>query len=436
MSSPRFRWAAALLAVVLLSVLAACGGSSDSGGNVTLTYRLWDDQQKIGYEKVMAAFEKANPNIHVKIELLPYDQYWTKMTADAVAGTAPDVFWMQTTEFPEFVTKGVLADLSPLKLDTAQYQPNVVQSYTYKGKLYGVPKDFGIVGLLYNKDLFKKAGVTMPDELTWAPDGSGSLLPIARKLTADDKGRHPGDPGFDQGKTKQYGFASWDHYQTQWMNWVVSNGGKIVDQPFGKYTFNDAASVPALQFGVDLINKYHVSPPAAQTNPPADKVTELFKRGQMAMFPANNALLPFVAPDAGFTIGIAPMPAGPKGRAVNINGLSEAVYSKSPHKAAAMKLAAFLGTAPAQKIMADGGYILPALNGLSQGYVDYWKKKGLDVSPFLEESKGTTFNLPITTGFTAFEDKLNQTFNDMYLGKLTPQQAADRAVADGNALVK
>jgi multiple sugar transport system substrate-binding protein len=42
----------------------------------------------------------------------------------------------------------------------------------------------------------------------------------------------------------------------------------------------------------------------------------------------------------------------------------------------------------------------------------------------------------VTTGFTAFENKLNQTFNDMYLGKLTPQQAADQAVRDGDALVK
>ena len=436
MPSPRFRWAAALLGAALFSAVAACGGSGDSSGNVTLTYRLWDDQQKVGYDKVMAAFEKANPTIHVKIELLPYDQYWTKMTADAVAGTAPDVFWMQTTQFPEFVTKGVLADLSSLNLDTTKYQPNVVQSYTYKEKLYGVPKDFGIVGLLYNKDLFKKAGVSMPDKLTWAPDGSGTLLETARKVTVDDAGRHPADAGFDPGKVKQYGFASWDHYQTQWMNWVSSNGGKLVDKPFGKYTFNDAASVGALQFGVDLVNKYHVAPPAAQTNPPSDKINEMFKQGQVAMFPANNALLPFVAPGAGFTIGIAPMPAGPAGRSVNINGLSEAVYAKSKHKAAAMKLARYLGSAEPQKMMADQGYVFPALNGLAQGYVDYWKNKGLDVSPFLEESRGSTFNLPITTGFTAFESKLKQTFNDMYLGKLTPQQAADRAVADGNALVK
>ncbi|MBD2892534.1 hypothetical protein amrb99_14440 [Actinomadura sp. RB99] len=436
MTSPRIRTIAAVLGAALLSTATACGGSGGSGGSVTLTYRLWDDQQKAGYQKVMAAFEKADPGVHVKIELLPYDQYWTKMTADAVAGTAPDVFWMQTSQFPEFVTKGILADLDALKLDTTKYNANVVQSYTYKGKLYGVPKDFGIVGLLYNEDLFKKAGVTMPDKLTWAPDGSGTLLETARKLTVDDKGRHPDQAGFDAGKVKQYGFASWNHYQTQWMNWVSSNGGKLVDKPFGKYAFNDAASVQALQFGVDLVNKYHVAPPAAQTNPPSDKINEMFKQGRVAMFPANNALLPFVAPGANFTIGIAPMPAGPAGRVVNINGLSEAVYSRSAHKEAAMKLARFLSGPEAQKIMADGGYVFPALNGLSQGYLDYWKQKGLDVSPFLEESRGATFNLPVTTGFTAFENKLNQTFNDMYLGKLTPQQAADQAVRDGDALVK
>ncbi|GAA2118400.1 ABC transporter substrate-binding protein [Actinomadura napierensis] len=436
MKSPRIRTIAAVLGAALVSTATACGGSGDSGGSVTLTYRLWDDQQKAGYAKVMAAFEKANPGVRVKLEQLPYDQYWTKMTADAVAGTAPDVFWMQTSQFPEFVTKGILADLGALKLDTSKYNANVVQSYTYKGKLYGVPKDFGIVGLLYNEDLFKKAGVTMPDKLTWAPDGSGTLLETARKLTADDNGKHPDQPGFDAGKVKQYGFASWNHYQTQWMNWVSSNGGKLVDKPFGKYAFNDAASVQALQFGVDLVNKYHVAPPAAQTNPPSDKINEMFKQGRVAMFPANNALLPFVAPGAGFKIGVASMPAGPAGRVVNINGLSEAVYARSPHKEAAMKLARFLGGSEAQKIMADGGYVFPALNGLSQGYLDYWKQKGLDVSPFLEESRGATFNLPVTTGFTAFENKLNQTFNDMYLGKLTPQQAADKAVHDGDALVK
>ncbi|MFF0247604.1 ABC transporter substrate-binding protein [Streptosporangium sandarakinum] len=443
MHTPRIRWAAALAGAALLTAVSACGSSDSSGSSsggsgekVTLTYRLWDEQQKVGYEKVMAAFEKANPNIDVTVEMLPWDQYWTKLTADAVAGTAPDVFWMQTSYFPEFVTKGVLTDLSPLKLDTSKYHKTVVDAYTYQGKLYGVPKDWGIVGLLYNKDAFKKAGVEMPEKLTWAPDGSGTLLETARKLTVDEAGKHPDEPGFDAGKVKQYGFGSWNHYQTQWMNWVESNGGKLVDKNFGHYTFNDDASVQALQFGVDLVNKYHVAPPAAQTNLPTGKMTEMFERGEVAMFPANNALLPFVAPEINFELGIAMMPEGPKGRSVNLNGLSEAVYAKTEHPAEANKLAAFLGSPEAQKIMADGGYVFPALVEFGQNYVDYWKNsKKLDVSPFLEESKGTTYGMPVVTGFPGYESKLVQIFNEMYLGRITPKQAADQAVQEGNASI-
>ncbi|MCK2216860.1 sugar ABC transporter substrate-binding protein [Actinomadura sp. ATCC 31491] len=432
MQTPRIRWAGALLGAAML-VLPGCSSTGGDPGKVTLTYRLWDEQQKAGYDQVMAAFEKANPGIDVTVELLPYDQYWTKLTADVVGGSAPDVFWMTPTQFPEFVTKGVLA---PVQVDTAKYHQTVVGSFTYEGKLYGVPKDWGIVGLLYNKDLFAKAGVEMPDKLTWAADGSGTLLDTARRLTVDEAGKHPDEPGFDPDKVRTYGFASWNHYQTQWMNWVVSNGGKLVDKPFGKYAFNDPAAVQALQFGVDLVNKHHVSPPATRTNPPTGKVTDMFKAGQVAMFPANNALLPFVAPEATFQVGVALMPEGPAGRAVNLNGLAEAVYAKSDHPQEAMKLAQFLGTAEAQKIMADGGYVFPALNGLEQGYVDYWKAKNVDVTPFAKEAEGTTFPLPITTGFTGFETKLNQLFNEMYLGKLSPRQAADQAVAEGNATVK
>jgi len=390
------RLGAAALGITLLAAGTACGGgTSGSDGTTHLVYRTWDDQQKIGLEKVMAAFEKKNPKIDVKVELLPYDQYWTKLTADVVAGTAPDVFWMQTTDFPDFVSKGVLADLTGDIKDLSSYNKNVVDSYTYKGKLYGVPKDWGAVALLYNKDLFAKAGVTMPDNLTWAPDGSGTFLPMLRKLTVDSHGRHPDDPGFDAKKVKTWGFASWNHYQTQWMNWMVSNGGQLIDKPFGKLTINSPQDVAALQWGVDLSKKWKVSPPATETNPPTGQATEMFERGQVAIFPANNALLPFVQPAAKFKIGVASMPAGPAGRAVNINGLSEAVYAKSPHLAQAKQLARFLATPDAQKIMGNAGYVFPAINSLDQGYVDYWKAKGIDVGPYVEETKGKTFNLPI-----------------------------------------
>jgi multiple sugar transport system substrate-binding protein len=221
------------------------------------------------------------------------------------------------------------------------------------------------------------------------------------------------------------------------MNWVVSNGGTLVDKPYGSFTFDSAQAVAALQFGVDLANKWHVSPPANQTNPPSGTATETFQRGEAAFFPANNALMPYVVPQAKFTVGVASMPAGPSGRHVNINGLGEAVYAKTRHPQQAKELAAFLASEDAQKIMGEEGYVFPAISKLDPLYVQYWKaSKNIDIQPFLDEANGETFNLPIVRGFTAAETKIVSVMNEMYLGKLSPDKAASQAVKDGNSVLK
>jgi multiple sugar transport system substrate-binding protein len=409
MSNPLSRRTVLLGAAGLLGGLTACGSSNEkasSGGKTELVYRLWDEQQEVGYKAVFAAFTAENPDITVRMEVLPWDQYWTKLTTELASGKAPDVFWLTVDYFPDLAGKGVLAPLDDLiakagiKLDS--YHPNVVQSYKFEDKQLGMPKDLGVVGLLYNKTLVAKAGITMPDQLTWAPDGSGNFLEIARKLTVGDK---------------QWGFCSWNHSQTQWLNWIASNGGRAMDKPYGSFDFAGQKSVEALQWARDLIFKWHVSPDGTRTNPPSGQATEMFYRGEVAMFPANNALLPYALPEVKFPIGVAALPAGPSGRTVVINGLAEVMFAKTKHPEEAGKLVAFLGSAKAQKLMGDAGYIIPALNDAGAGYAAYWKKKGIDVQPFLDSAAGSTVNLPIAEGWTAKVTEINKTMNDLYLDK-------------------
>ncbi|MFC9688260.1 ABC transporter substrate-binding protein [Kribbella sp. NPDC056951] len=398
-----------LLGAAGLAGLTACGSSTDkasNGGKTELVYRLWDEQQEVGYKAVFAAFTAENPDITVRMEVLPWDQYWTKLTTELAGGKAPDVFWLTVENFPDLAGKGVLAPLDDviakagLKLDS--YHPNVVQSYKFEDKQLGLPKDLGVVGLLYNKTLVAKAGITMPDQLTWAPDGSGNFLEIARKLTVSDK---------------QWGFCSWNHSQTQWLNWIASNGGKAMDKPYGTFDFAGPKSVEALQWARDLIFKWRVSPDGTRTNPPTGQATEMFYRGEVAMFPANNALLPFALPEVKFPIGVAALPAGPSGRTVVINGLAEVMFAKTKHPDEAGKLIAFLGSAKAQKLMGDAGYIIPALNDAGAGYAAYWKQKGIDVQPFLDSAAGSTVNMPIAEGWTAKVAEINKAMNDVYLDK-------------------
>jgi multiple sugar transport system substrate-binding protein len=390
----------------------SCGSSGDdaAGGPVELVYRLWDEQQEVGYKSVFAAFTAENPGITVRMEVLPWDQYWTKLTTELASGKAPDVFWLTVENFPDLASKGVLAPLDELlegaKLDLASYHPNVVQSYKYEDKQLGVPKDLGVVGLLYNKNLVAKAGITMPEKLTWAPDGSGTFLDVARKLTVDKAGLKAGQSGFDAGAIKQWGFCSWNHSQTQWLNWIASNGGKAMDAPYGTFEFAGAKSVEALQWARDLVFKWHVSPDGTRTNPPTGQATEMFYRGEVAMFPANNALLPFALPEVKFPMTKHPEEAG--------------------------KLITFLGSEKAQKLMGDAGYVIPALNGTAAGYSEYWKKKGIDVQPFLDSAAGSTVNMPIATGWTAKVADINKVVNELYLDKGDAAKVATAMDEKGN----
>ena len=238
--------------------LAGCGSSNDGasggggGGKVELVYRLWDEQQEVGYKAVFAAFTAENPDITVRMEVLPYDQYWTKLTTELASGKAPDVFWLTVDSFPDLAGKGVLAPLDDLiakaglKLDS--YHPNVVQSYKFEDKQLGMPKDLGIVGLLYNKNAVREgrghdAGPSSPGLRTARAPSSR----LARKLTVG---------------SKQWGFCSWNHSQTQWLNWIASNGGHAMDKPYGTFDFAGPKSVEALQFARDLVFKWQVSPTA------------------------------------------------------------------------------------------------------------------------------------------------------------------------------
>ena len=105
---------AAVAATALLTLgTAACSPSSSGGdaaqqssggGKTTVTVRIWDDQVAKAYEQSFAAFTKANPDITVKLNLVPYADYFTKLPLDVSSGTVDDIFWTNTTPF------GALAD--------------------------------------------------------------------------------------------------------------------------------------------------------------------------------------------------------------------------------------------------------------------------------------------------------------------------------------
>ena len=130
-----------LLALGLIAplVMTACGSSDDSSsgageagsGTGQITYWLWDSNQLPAYQKCADAFQKANPDVQVKIEQLGWNDYWTKLTTGFVSGTAPDVFTDHLQKYPEFAKQGQLVALDDL-IRLSGLSPAVVRTVLFE----------------------------------------------------------------------------------------------------------------------------------------------------------------------------------------------------------------------------------------------------------------------------------------------------------------
>ncbi|GAA2884020.1 sugar ABC transporter substrate-binding protein [Actinoplanes cyaneus] len=421
------------LTITALLLTAGCSiaGNDDADGKTTVTFRLWDEQVATAYEQSFAAFEKTHPEITVDVQVVPWADYWTKLPADVAAGTAADIFWTNTSNFGLYADNGHL-----LPVDVSgDWTKSVVDLYTRGGKLWGVPQLWDSIALYYNKDLVTKAGVD-PAALTWDPSRPDDPFRAAlRRLTADGAGRHPGEAGFDPKDITTYGFnAALDQQAIMW-DFVGSNGGTW--QTGDAFTFADQPkTAQAVQYVVDLINKEHVAPSAADTNTNSDKALQLFTQGRIALFQSGPYHLKAVHDGAGFPWGIAPLLDGPAGRVGVVHGVAAVASARTAHKEATTEVLKWIGSADGQRPIAAGGYAFPGVTSVQPAFVDHWRQRGVDLQPFLDSAGGTTFPAPVGprvgSGGTAYAPVLQQVF----LGQLGVVDGLRKAQNAGNEAMK
>ncbi|MCV7097711.1 extracellular solute-binding protein [Mycobacterium kubicae] len=171
MTRPRFSTlvAAALVAIaaLLLTTAVLMGRTGEPrDGKIVVTVRLWAEPIAAAYKQSFEAFTRAHPNIEVHTNLVAYSNYFDTLRTDVAGGSADDIFWLSNAYLDAYADSGRL-----LKIDTSQtadWDSAVVEQFTRKGALWGVPQltDAGIA-VFYNADLLAAAGVD-PRELDTA----------------------------------------------------------------------------------------------------------------------------------------------------------------------------------------------------------------------------------------------------------------------------
>lgn len=351
------RFAITTLAM-LMAVTTACSSGTGTGSSspnaaatsnakvtskaepVELRVMWWGDQKRADRtNEVLRKFEEKNPNIKIVGEFAPSSGYFDKLNTQLASGTAPDAFFLGGNVV-DYANKNVLLELDPFvgkELDLKDMDKSMIQYGTLKGKLLHISAGANARGIVVNTELFKKAGIPVPQD-GWSWEDYGR---ISKEIT--DK------LGKDVFGTYNFTVDGMDIYLKQ-------RGKQLYDMDNAKLGFEQKDAEEWFALWDKMTKAGGVVTPALQvSNPPSDTSKSLIVTGKVAMnLFASNQLGAHqnLIQDK---LALVQLPHGPKGTGVvfeSSQGLSG--YAKTKHpKEVAMLMNYWINDPDAAKILGN-----------------------------------------------------------------------------------
>ena len=262
--------------LTLLGILAVTSAGVARAAELVV-WHAYRAEEKAAFEKVTKAYEAAKPGTKVTALAVPYDAFADKITAAVPRGKGPDVFIYAQDRLGGWIEAGNTVEPIDLYLDDAvknRFIPTTLEAMTYRGTVYGLPLNYKVITLIYNKKLVKTP-----------PKTDVELVALAKKLTDKGAGRFG----------LAYSYADF-YYHAALQN---AFGGRVFDA--GLPVLNNPENVKALQLLVSWI-KDGILP----AEPSTALITSLFNEGKAAMVFSGPWFLGEIA--SGVDYGLARLP--------------------------------------------------------------------------------------------------------------------------------
>ncbi len=295
------------LLMLLSLAVGACGGSSSSQGqtlHVLIGYNsTYSTQQKQWMQQISSEFQKATGSTIAWDTYSSSNEEQTKLQTSVVSGTGPDVFSFGTTFVPTAqATKGFTTltdqDWQAVGGKGRFFKQQLTMSGASPDQLIAVPWVMRPFAMVYNKELFQKAGITTPPT-TWT-----QFVQDAQKMTNPSAGVYGAeiDPS-----------DSFDPWKIWWM-FAEQMGGSFISQDLKTAQMNSPEAVQAVRFWFDWATTYKIVNPNSMAWKTGDAV-QAFANGKVGMLiMTTSTLTPTLqkSPVAGKYV-FTPMPTVPYG---------------------------------------------------------------------------------------------------------------------------
>ena len=408
-------------------------GCMKSAPKTHVQLAAWGSKSEMAIVKpILVQFELENPDIKVDLIHIP-QKYFQKIHLLFASNLAPDVIFMNNLYLPIYANAEVLEELgrgeeakrqgakermisaslrgAGLSGDEAiqeihyslfPFPPSLfyaksLESLSYDGKLYAIPRDVSTLVVYYNKDLFNKYNVPLPSQY-WS---FSDFLVLAKKLTKDTN---------SDGKPDIWG-VGFEEDLLYWLPFLMSEGGGVLSEDLKTSIIDTPQSQKGLRFYADLRKKYHVAPTEAESA--SATMAQLFLQGKLAMQISGRWLVPKYREDAKFDWNVINFPAGDKGSIVPLDASGWSIAKSSRHKDEAMRLIKYLSSKKSIEKFCKSGLIVPARIDVAQGEFVNDTRPPKNSNVFIDVIKNSK-NTPVSIKYDEIQDDLKEKTNYIF----------------------
>jgi multiple sugar transport system substrate-binding protein len=428
-----------LFSITAILIISAGCGNEKKQSDGTVTIKFWHSfisSSVPALKELIAKFEGQHPGIKIDAQYIPSgDALIQKLVTAVQSKTAPDISWLHSDYIEALVEADAIYKMEHFingtdgisQEDLNDIYPALLQFSSWKGTLYSLPMEATNLGLMYNKDLFKKAGL----DPNHPPKDWQELLDFSKKLTIDKN---------KDGTNEQVGFfvpifpaagplGSWMVWQ--FMPFLWQAGGDFVNIEQTSALYNSDEGIKALELWQQLYSGQNLK-----------TFTNLFENafvsGNLAMamdgpwnLPRYKDLLKNI--DWAF----APLPAGPFKSATVVGGEYLAIFKQSDYPNEAWKFIKWMIQPEIQAFWSIKSGYLPIRHAVLN--VPEFQKY-LDENPnfkvFVEQMEVGQAQRPIDYGGLEISRHLAEAIENATTGNADVKKSLEASAEKSNMLLK
>ncbi|MFE4542250.1 extracellular solute-binding protein [Arthrobacter sp. NPDC056727] len=403
------------------ALLSACGGSGSSGGggasgeimyNTSLDPSNTKDPRAVAQTAAIAAFEKANPKIKVRVNVDPAGANVGK--AIAARADQPDVWRATNFALPQFVKQRGIASLDKyIERDGLDREDWLLplSLNQFDGETFSLQQDYRIPVFLYRADAYKAAGISTP------PATFEDVIRVAGDISGNGK------MGFPVGLGAGGGFFPGQAFLEFLGAPILAerSGGKLF-APDGREPAFDKAAVQDL---ATLVNDLYAHSASTKTalNWGYTETHQALQTGS-----ANSATFGLyrfttLKTSGAADLAWAPAPTFDAASKQAVYGQTISINNNSRKKDAAWEFIKFMTNADTQATLARGGEVVSRKSAYTNSYFKQPEAKNVVAWRDLVQKRGEAVSYSIN--YPAFGEVVSNAMTAMVLQNGSPQAAAD-----------